>query len=89
MMPVMLNVKHLITVADTYRRLESVEEKTVSSRVFSDSKKLAALRSGADITVGRFNDAMCWFSENWPRGKNWPSSVPRPVPARKRREAVA
>lgn len=78
-MATMLNIKHLITVADAYGRLEKLEEKTVSSRVFADSKKLGALRSGSDITVGRYNDAMLWFSGNWPSGKRWPSSVPRPI----------
>ncbi|ASY56463.1 hypothetical protein SS05631_c15270 [Sinorhizobium sp. CCBAU 05631] len=56
-----------------------VEEKTVSNRVFSDSKKLGAMRAGGDITVGRFNAAMRWFSVNWPEEAEWPAGVPRPV----------
>jgi hypothetical protein len=74
----MLNTKHLLKVAETYGKLTKVEEKTVSSRVFADSKKLRAIRDGADITVGRYNAALEWFSENWPEGKKWPDSVPRP-----------
>lgn len=75
----MLNIEHLITVADEYGRIENVEEKTVSSRVFSDSKKLGAIRGGSDITVGRYNAALSWFSSHWPEGAEWPHSVPRPV----------
>lgn len=74
----MLNIEHLIKVADEYGRVSQVEDKTVSSRVFQDSKKLGAIRSGSDITVGRYNGALEWFSANWPEGAVWPHDVPRP-----------
>ncbi|WP_105430190.1 hypothetical protein [Neorhizobium sp. T6_25] len=74
----MLNIEHLITVADEYGRAAQVEEKTVSSRVFQDSKKLGAIRAGSDITVGRYNAALAWFSTNWPDGAEWPHAVQRP-----------
>lgn len=74
----MLNIEHLITVADVYGTAFKVEEKTVSSRVFQDSKKLSAIRGGADITVTRYNSALEWFSQNWPEGAGWPHDVPRP-----------
>ena len=76
----MLNAQHLIRIADEYARSSQVEEKTVSSRVFQDSKKLGAIRSGADITIGRFNAALKWFSENWPTGAVWPNDIARPSP---------
>ena len=75
----MLNITHLITVADTYREASRIEDKTVSFRVFQDSKKLSAIRAGSDITVGRYNAALSWFSANWPDGAEWPEGVPRPV----------
>lgn len=65
-------------MADDYKRAHGVEDVTVSARVFGDSKKIAALRGGADITVGRFNAAMSWFSRNWPADLNWPASILRP-----------
>lgn len=74
----MLNTKHLLKLAAAYGKLEDIEEKTVSSRVFDDSKKLAAIRSGKDITVSRYNAALLWFAGNWPSGKKWPAGVPRP-----------
>jgi len=75
----MLEIHHLILLASEYARLEGVEEKTVSNRVFSDSKKLASMRAGGDITVGRFNAALVWFSANWPEGAGWPEAVVRPA----------
>lgn len=78
----MLEIHHLILLAAEYARLVGVEEKTVSHRVFADSKKLATMRAGGDITVGRFNAAMLWFSANWPEGSAWPEGVERStVPA--------
>jgi len=68
----------LIRVADAYAQALGLSDKTVSSRVFRDSKKLGAMRDGADITMGRFADAMRWFSENWPDGAEWPDDVERP-----------
>lgn len=75
----MINIQHLLTVADVYREALGIEDKTVSSRVFDDSKKLTALRSGSDLTVSRFNDALRWFSANWPDDAEWPTSVSRPI----------
>lgn len=75
----MLNIGHIIAIADEYGRAANVEEKTVSSRVFQDSKKLSAIRNGSDITVGRYNAALAWFSANWPAGASWPADVPRPI----------
>jgi hypothetical protein len=75
----MLNTEHLTILADVYGSAVNVEDKTISSRVFQDSKKLGAIRAGADITVGRFNAALEWFSANWPDGAAWPNDVPRPA----------
>lgn len=74
----MQQIAHLLSVADAYKSALDIEDTTVSARVFNDSKKLSALRSGADITVGRFNSAMQWFSVNWPDDALWPDDVHRP-----------
>lgn len=74
----MTQIDHLLALADELKRVEPVEDKTLSFRVFGDSKKLTSLRSGSDITVSRFNAALLWFSENWPAGAMWPSEVARP-----------
>lgn len=70
----MLQVAHLISIADAYKVAAGVEsDTTVSNRVFGDTKKLSALRRGADITVGRFNSAFDWFRSNWPAGAAMPA----------------
>ncbi len=64
----MIEIDALISRADAYKVASGiVDDTTVSYRVFGDTKKLTALRGGADITVRRFNAAMCWFDQNWPR----------------------
>lgn len=70
----MMNVNHLLAIADAYKAAAGVSaDTTVSSRVFGDSKKLTSLRSGSDITVGRYNHAIMWFEANWPVGVLPPS----------------
>lgn len=73
-------INELLCVARRYGEIERVPLSTVSSRVLNDGKKLRALEEGADITVGRLEDALRWFSEHWPDGE-WPSDVPRPFPS--------
>lgn len=74
----MLQIAHLLELADEYQRAVPVEDKTLSFRVFGDSKKLTALRSDSDITTQRFNSAVQWFSANWPEGAVWPEEIARP-----------
>lgn len=75
----LIDTSALVAVADAYKRATALEDVTVSYRAFGDSKKLAGLRGAADITVKRFNQAMLWFSANWPEGAEWPAGVPRPL----------
>lgn len=75
----MLNIEHLLTLADEYGKAAKFEEATVSTRVFNDGKKLGAIRSGAaGITIRRYNTAIEWFAANWPENAAWPTDVPRP-----------
>jgi hypothetical protein len=72
----MNTIENLLAVADAYKRASGVDfDRTVSHRVFKDSKKLTDLRSGSDITLRRYNDAMRWFSENWPEGSDRPEEL--------------
>ena len=74
----MSGIEDLLTVAREYGKLEGVPLSTVSSRALDDGKKLRALEEGADISVGRLERALVWFSENWPDGA-WPEGIPRPA----------
>lgn len=73
--PAMMQIAHLLELADEYQRVTAVGDTTLSFRVFGDSKKLAALRANADITTQRFNAAVTWFSANWPEDAAWPVDV--------------
>lgn len=69
----MNTIEQLILVADAYKAASSIDKDgTVSHRVFGDTKKLSALRSGSDITTRRLGAAFRWFSENWPDGEKKP-----------------
>jgi hypothetical protein len=74
----MSGIEQLLTVARRYAEIERIPLSTVSSRALNDGKKLSALETGSDITVGRLELALSWFSDNWPAG-DWPADVPRPV----------
>lgn len=78
----MNDISHLLTIVDEYLRATKAKDVTVSFWVFNDSKKLSALRSGADITVGRYNAAIRWFSDHWPADAIWPADIVRPVAER-------
>ena len=74
----MSGIAQLLRVARAYGKILDVPLSTVSSRAFNDGKKLAALEEGADITVGRLESALRWFSDNWPADTDWPVEVERP-----------
>lgn len=84
----MLDLPSLITLADLYASATGLREVTLSHRMFGDSKKLASLRAGADITVSRFNGAIAWLSTNWPDSLEWPMGTPRPAAPEVPREAA-
>lgn len=74
----MITEADLVAVIDVYAAATGASDTTISSRVFADSKKLDALRRGASITLRRANEALQWFSNNWPEGAEWPFGLPRP-----------
>ena len=76
----MSGIEQLLRVARAYGEIVGVPLSTVSSRALNDGKKLLTLEQGADITVGRLEEALRWFSEHWPAG-DWPADVPRPLRA--------
>lgn len=78
----MVQTEHILTLAFAYADALGIPLVTVSSRVFGDSKKLAAIEMGKDITVRRFGAAVQWFADHWPDNAEWPADVPRPEPHR-------
>lgn len=78
---------HLLDLADAYAAAEGIKLATVSERAARDHKFLARLKNGGSnradaepstFTVRRYDDAMAWFRDNWPKGTPWPAGVPRP-----------
>ena len=69
----------LMAVIDAYEAATGLPDSTVSSRVFSDGRKVGHLRGGSTITMDRFAKALRWFSANWPEGAVWPRGVDRPA----------
>ena len=69
----------LIKVAEAFSEARSLSLARVSVLVFNDGKKLKAMaEQGVDLSTGKFEFAMQWFSSNWPEGAEWPPSVDRP-----------
>jgi hypothetical protein len=66
-------------IIDAYAAATCLSDKTISHRVFKDTKKVNAVRQGGDITTSRLDEAVVWFSDNWPVGAEWPKSVERPA----------
>lgn len=74
----MIEIEHLLILIDSYKRATDLQDKTVSSRLFGDSKKIGSLRNGGDLTVSRLNGALRWLSNHWPNDAVWPDDVFRP-----------
>lgn len=69
-------VPYLLSLVDEFSRASGgVADKTLSYRLFGDSKKVTALRVGGDITLSRYNDALRWLADNWPEGIGAPDSL--------------
>jgi hypothetical protein len=47
--------------------------------VFDSGSKYQDLKEGADITVRRLEEAVRWFSINWPDDAEWPDGIARPA----------
>ena len=82
----MLTASDIVSLAERYAAAfdPPLPMTTVSYRVFADTKKLAALRDGGDLTLSRAAAAVKWFSAHWPAGLEWPGRVTRcedsPIP---------
>jgi hypothetical protein len=71
-------IKRLLTVIDIFLTATKLAEKTVSFRIFGDSKTITQLRTGADITTGRLEMALTYMSDKWPDDTRWPKIIARP-----------
>lgn len=78
-MQIMRMTDQLLMVAGAYCKARSLSLARVSVLVFNDGKKLDGIANkGVDLSTGKFEHAMQWFSTNWPDGAEWPSKIDRP-----------
>lgn len=70
--------QQILAVAAAYCEATGLSTSRVSTIVFNDGKKLALIENGADLSTGKFESAMGWFSSNWPEEAVWPAGIVRP-----------
>jgi hypothetical protein len=74
-----LFTRQMLSVAYAYCAASGLPLSTASRRAFGESKLLAGLETGmSSPTFKRAEQALVWFSTNWPEGAAWPDNVPRP-----------
>ena len=71
--------QHLLTLIDTFAEAKGVSGSRVTTLAVNSGSVYRFLREGKDITVGRFETAVRWLSDNWPDGVLWPDGIARPV----------
>ncbi len=69
---------HILLLSEEWLRRTGLRETTLSSRLYGESKKIASLRKGSDLTLSRYRDSLQWFHENWPPNAIWPDGIARP-----------
>jgi len=74
----MIDEQSFLTLVNAYSAATGKSDTAVSSKVFSDGKRVGAIRDGATITVRRLNNALRWFSAHWPANTEWPENIVRP-----------
>ncbi len=73
--------EQLLSVAAAYCAGREISLSRVSTLIFNDGKRLAAIQRGGDLGTSQFEKALFWFSHHWPDGTEWPLDVPRPAKA--------
>ncbi|QOZ25315.1 hypothetical protein [Bradyrhizobium sp. CCBAU 51753] len=68
----------LLTVAETYCSAKEISLARVSTLIFNDGKRFAAIQRGGNLGTDQFEKAISWFSERWDDNTPWPIGFPRP-----------
>jgi hypothetical protein len=82
--------QHLITLIKTFATAKGISPSRVGQTLFSSGAKYNQLVAGADINVGRFEDAVKYLDAHWPADAVWPEGLARPSlsPANANEEAA-
>lgn len=83
-------------VIEQFTQSTGIHLGAVSSRALNEGKALRNFITGRQsMTVRRADLLLQWLSDNWPKGANWPETLPRPrsasdlLEARRAAETVA
>lgn len=71
-------VRNVLRLEEVYSSHTNTGSTYVSLLATGSGHTLKRLRTGVQITVGRLDQTLLWFSENWPRDLDWPRDIPRP-----------
>ena len=70
---------NLMACASAYAGARSVSLATLGRLAAGDWRFFDRLDDdGKTFTARKYDEVICWFSEQWPEGTPWPSSVVRP-----------
>ena len=76
----MITPLQFVALADAFRLASGIErDTTLSHRIFGDTKKLAMLRAGGDLTLTRAADGLRYMAVNWPAGQALPDLLVQSV----------
>lgn len=81
----MNQIQQMLRLIDVFAAARGISTSRVTTIVFNSGAMYQRLSAGADITVGRIERAMQWFSDNWPDDLDWPDGIARPA----RKPAIA
>ena len=79
----------LLTLFECYCQRAKLSQARVSTLVFNHGGRIARIRAGRDFTVGSYERALRWFSDQWPEELSWPEGIPRPSRAGQAAEGEA
>ena len=69
-------------LTETFVGSTGLKASTVLSRAANDARFLERTGAGGKtFTVRVYENALKWFSENWPEGATWPADIKRPQAA--------
>lgn len=75
-------MEQLIDLAERYARAKSLSLSTVSQYAGGQGRLFERLKNGSEITFGRAQRLVQWFSDRWPEEAEWPEGLDRPEPSK-------
>ena len=84
------DVSQVLLLARLYADAKGHSLSTISLRIADQGSLFGRLASGeADLTLKRRDRIIQQFTDHWPEGLAWPTSIPRPKPSKADGKAAA